>query len=560
MCAYKSLVWDYWLWQGAGGHLPKLIAANHAGLTFIDTAAVLANPLAYAQGRPGDAGIFYDWVTNQMQYAIPAPLPADQRYKLHWNEEFKAMFQMDMSKTMVCQNEISGRVCGNIKITPAETMRSIEVVCDPLLQTLEEMVDYRLTGFDYLDELCTKCDVYGPHTLRSTIRAAPQVLIIRVKIVRTAAGGTTKYLNGWTVPEKLNLTCHLENDELPLEYALSSSIAHGEDRPNHYDTEVDAIEVVVPVGGNEADPAPRDIELGPEGQDADMAEDEDEDFDPNDQYDDLFNVSERADSVMAEDEPQPVMPTASQDEDEELDEDDEAAPPRDYGLPHLVPKDFVAGGFAQRIPVRGEDDHFNGLIPVTNEEFLEELGPSMDMDMDDLPNYTDTEGEDDDEDEQEYELEELEHLNRSDGSASPPQDGSDASSDADGGVLDDFVVEVVNNNAQVELIADEDITEAPLQLDDDMYDTDEEPVVPNSHYIINVRGPGDNNKYHISKAHHNHLDPNALPLEILSSNPQRPWHMPCHNPKGYQVVTLTYTRKRLVGKWGKMERNIPAFI
>ncbi|KAH5336423.1 hypothetical protein HBI12_024920 [Parastagonospora nodorum] len=549
MCAYKSLAWDYWLWQGQGGQ--KIIAANHAGLTSIDTQAILAQPLVYAHSRPGDAGIFFEWVTDQMEYAIPAVVPADQRFKLHWNEEFKAMFQLDLSETRECQEGTrQGVICGKKIVTPAAPVRSIEVDLDPEIHTLDEMLDVYFN--DYMDEdrLCTRCNVNRRHTVKRTIRAVPQVLRIRVNIMDEAADGmTTKYLNGWTVPTNLNLQGNQEIDELPLEYALSSSIAHGEDRPGLYE-EVGGVTVRLPVGDDDLDDAPVDLEPSSEREDEPMAVDED--FDPNDPHEDLFDVPERVDSVMAEDEPHPVISSSS--EEEEHDEDDIAEPLRDCGIPHLVPRHVVAGGVAPRSPVRDEDDDFNGLILVTNEEFLEELGPSVDMEMDDLPEYTDTEGEDDDEDEHEYEFEAPEQLNRREGSASPPQDDSDDGSDS--GVIDDLIVDDANDVN--DYIDDEEVIDVPHRLHDDMYGSDEESVIPNSHYILNVRGPEEN--YHISMAHHNHLDPHALPLATLSDNPQRPWHMPCHNPRGYQVVTLTYTRKPLESKWKKMEQNIPAFI
>jgi hypothetical protein len=549
MCAYKSLAWDYWLWQGQGGQ--KIIAANHAGLTFIDTQAILAQPLVYAHSRPGDAGIFYEWVTDQMEYAIPAVLPADQRFKLHWNEEFKAMFQLDLSETRECQEEIrQGVICGKKIVTPAAPVRSIEVDLDPEIHTLDDMLDMYFNHYMDENRLCARCNVNRRHTVKRTIRAAPQVLRIRVNIADEAADGTTtKYLNGWTVPMNLNLQGNQEIDELPLEYMLSSSIAHGEDRPGLYE-EVGGVTVILPVGDDDLDDAPVDIEPSSDGEDEPMTVDED--FGPNDPHGDLFDVPERVDSVMAEDEPHPVFCSSS--EEEEHDEDDEAEPLRDYGIPQLVPRHVVAGGVTPRSPVRDQDDDFNGLIPVTNEEFLEELGPSMDMEMDVLPEYTDTEGEDDDEDEHEYEFGAPEQLNRREGSASPPQDHSDDGSD--NGIVDDSIVDDANdvNN----YIDDEEVIVVPHHLHDDMYGSDEQPVVPNSHYILNVCGPEEN--YHISMAHHNHLDTQALPLATLSDNPQRPWHMPCHDPRGYQVVTLTYTRKPLERKWKKMEQNIPAFI
>ncbi|KAJ4369787.1 hypothetical protein N0V83_005551 [Neocucurbitaria cava] len=76
-------------------------------------------------------------------------------------------------------------------------------------------------------------------------------------------------------------------------------------------------------------------------------------------------------------------------------------------------------------------------------------------------------------------------------------------------------------------------------------------------WIVNVRGPADDS--HISDDHFNNLQHG----ERLDSNPQMPGEAndpACWRQDGYQVYILTYTRNKQVGRFGRMERDIPAFI
>jgi hypothetical protein len=56
---------------------------------------------------------------------------------------------------------------------------------------------------------------------------------------------------------------------------------------------------------------------------------------------------------------------------------------------------------------------------------------------------------------------------------------------------------------------------------------------------------------HISGGYYDQLTPGEL-----TDNLQQPDDLVCSNPSGYQVVVLTYTRNRLTGRMGTLERMI----
>jgi hypothetical protein len=534
ICSMKSLAIDYWLWEGTSAQ--NILYANHVGLQDINAAALAAHPATFANGRPGDAGIFYDWLTDQMGYTFPpGPIPVHQTQAIHWNNELKAMFQLDIKDTRTCNN------CGaGATVAPIAQVRAVEVDFDPARNSLDEMLENDF--FQRQPALnCVACGGIRHHNTVRTIIAAPQVLRIRVNIVHTVAGGqTTKYLNGWGIPYELDLTANQANDRLPLTYTLSSAIAHREDGGKIYDQQPGGT-IVLPAVEDEAMSDHVGIAGPVNGRD----------FGP-----------ERADSVM--------------DEDEVQEEGLEPRRPRDMGTPFPITR-HVAGGNAARVSP-GMMQDFDGLIEVTTREFIEELGPSMDSmleDMPDAPNGEDDGGEDEDEDPRE--------LRRSDESWSLPShpdsddddffghqsptpspqgsnEGNSNGSEPDGNDGDDNSNGGNNGNDQgfpVEQ-SKEDSLNDDVENEPAMYNDDGEPIAPDNHYILNAHGPDD--AWHISMSHHSSLYDLDHHAEEVNSNPQRPWHRSCFEPQGYQVVTLTYLRNPLEKKWRKMEKDIPAFI
>ncbi|KAH7073538.1 hypothetical protein BKA63DRAFT_575801 [Paraphoma chrysanthemicola] len=225
MCQYKRLAATYWGAKSTGSR----IEATNASVARIHEIA------SAASRSKGDAAEFYQWVTAQMKHAN-APAQGTSAYdawavknwrEAWWNEEYRAIFQLDYDEEDTC------RECGMVVKSSASAM-TMNVVFDPA--TMHDL-DGILTQsfFAHVRQApCEVCAALTMHHRRRHITAAPQVLRICVDI-NTPSGHvadrflnqTTKQLHPWDVPDQLNLGPRQANASLPLEYTLSSAIAHG---------------------------------------------------------------------------------------------------------------------------------------------------------------------------------------------------------------------------------------------------------------------------------------------------------------------------------------------
>jgi hypothetical protein len=534
MCMYKELVEEYWI----NGPNADQLLPNNAQVR-IGNAAAMADPVAFGNGVQGEAGEFYAWVTDQMRHHVPAGgFPVADTHKWHWNQEQSALFQIDYSFSetcLTCQDRQQGHTGTSI----------IEVGFDPAQQDLMAILNEGV--FDRVDQtFCANCGGHTNHAMRKRITAAPQVLRIHVNIVGMVDGQVTKFLNGWSIPNQLNLGEQQDNPMLPLEYRLSSAIAHGGSAvgpasPIAEGTPfgVEAVDDLPSYNDEDSEPQPN-LDLAQLGNldfldynaiginlpPLDPSSDDTSSGSPNIWSDDT--------EVYASDFESPVLNSESAfgsldvevgdlefdfDVDQWLEDffneyndlhsdsnSDEA--PGDFGEPILYTRDHIGGGVGRRslTPIK-EDPRgrrhmgdFNGLIPVTEAEYNSALSP----DEDDMSKDSQMSEEGD-------EHEEPDALNRSDSTlSSPPSSDNGETLNAD----------VINRGPR------------------------------GGHYLLHARGPGGTS--HISDGHCN-----TITALSLRDNPQRPDHG-CHRVDGYQVVVLTYARMALWGKWRKMERDLIA--
>lgn len=225
MCQYKRLAATYWGAKSTGSR----IEATNASVARIHEIA------SAASRSKGDAAGFYQWVTAQMKYAN-APAQGTSAYdawavknwrEALWNEEYRAMFQLDYDEEDAC------RECGMVVKSSASAM-TMNVVFDPAtMHDLEGILTQSF--FAHVRQApCETCAALTMHDRRRQITAAPQVLRLCVNI-NTPSGHvadrflnqTTKQLHPWHIPDQLNLGPRQANASLPLEYTLSSAIAHG---------------------------------------------------------------------------------------------------------------------------------------------------------------------------------------------------------------------------------------------------------------------------------------------------------------------------------------------
>jgi hypothetical protein len=215
---------------------------------------------------------------------------------------------------------------------------------------------------------------------------------------------------------------------------------------------------------------------------------------------------------------------------------------------------------------------FHGLVEMTRGNFIEELG----LDLGDLPDALEeslSEDEADNEIMEESDEDDLFNALRRDysppkssddggssdsestysssdsGPSSPSSNGSDQFGDSLNDLIEllqEYFADIITGNARAvppQLTADDMVPGTGRLVSFQM-----DPGRNSSHYIANVRGKSPES--HVSGRHYVQLD-----AQELYDNPQQPKDA-CHLPAGYQVVILTYTREKLVGRFLKMERDL----
>jgi hypothetical protein len=198
------------------------IPHDNQDITKIWKRAMAARPAEFRPNVPlGDAGEFYEWVVNDLKWPEPAGgfAPREKRKK-RWNEERSALFETMFLGVVMCM------VCRTVRQRGPWSQSMIELDARTPFTTLEEML-HRKFFSTRRNGHCHTCGVVQRHEVVREITAAPQVSRIRVLITNTDGAQPTKNMTNWIVPESLSLRIRQINCELPLDYSLSSAIAHG---------------------------------------------------------------------------------------------------------------------------------------------------------------------------------------------------------------------------------------------------------------------------------------------------------------------------------------------
>ncbi|KAF2033467.1 hypothetical protein EK21DRAFT_86263 [Setomelanomma holmii] len=224
-CQYQQLARTYWGAAGANNPIddtdPNIarlhqLAVGMTGSTpaeFYDFATVF---MRYIGSLPGTGGLYDAWA-------------ARNSWEAHWNEEWRALFQLDYEEETLCMP------CGLITVTN-QSASMLNVAYDPAMLATGDL-DTILTQTFFMTAghaPCANCPGTTHHIFRRRITAAPQILRICVDInsppgpiPHAQLGQTTKQLDPWNVPDQLHLRFRQLNHSLPLTYTLSSAIAHG---------------------------------------------------------------------------------------------------------------------------------------------------------------------------------------------------------------------------------------------------------------------------------------------------------------------------------------------
>jgi hypothetical protein len=556
LCTFKQLADMYWGAENADTPIPH----NLTQLRNIEARAAAANASGFAVGQPGDAAEFYDWAIDALEEQVSA-VPAvtagtvDEWKKMLWNEELAALYQLDYQQSIRCEG------CAHETITTGAD-KAIEISCDGSAPIAEQLETY-FVGLQSI--YCRHCAAFDWHWVDRSIESAPQVLRAYVSLNnenRPLLGPSGKDMLARTVPETLDLTWAQMNSRLPLTYTLSSVIAHGASGSADpvVEEEEERVLLATHATGDEHDSpvavaVKRAIRTGPRIKRAGRA------VNGNRVLANRVEVPQGpVDSVLGSD-------------------------INDIGLDRRKKVEVTPGPNETAGP--REYRHasiWNGLARVTNEDYINELGPGMDM-----PEAFCSAEDDSDEPKALYRI----------GSFSTAVEETSARgffSEAvtsllrkvlprntsflnpfvfrdkpneyinprrmfgfEGETPDDelealgFVGEKRENDLDYlgfdgddgNSSSSDDWDLSPIESDEDLSDEDD------IYHIVNVRGP--DQKWHLAD---NHFTP--LADGQLQANPQQPTDV-CQRPGGYQVVVLTYTRDKLRGKSRSLERLIPAW-
>lgn len=250
-CALKEMAHDYWTTTtpalpqttfASGSVNNRYFPADHPGTTHLLRMARIANvpipnpnPAATARPRRGalkSAYHFYDWVTDRNQIAEPLSNDMDESMRLDHgsrNHELDALFQLAIEEKFICRGCAASPPPGWGRVPPNRRAGVNKVVSDqPFIElpsdgdvqeSLETALGRYLRSHERLAR-CPDCDRIQNCLVHRRIVAAPQIL-------RIAMHGTSD--DPFDIPNKLCLTYMQKNCSLPLNYTLSSVIAHAVD-------------------------------------------------------------------------------------------------------------------------------------------------------------------------------------------------------------------------------------------------------------------------------------------------------------------------------------------
>ena len=454
---------------------------------------------------------------------------------IHWNEELAALYQLDYSQRVRCE------ACRLVTTTMGAD-KAIEISVDG-----NEPITTRVDSYfvDQQSLYCRQCLAFDWHEVNRSIGSAPQVLRVYVSLNnedRPARGPPGKDLLARTVPETLDLSWAQANDRLPLSYTLSSAIAHGGFRSADYVVESEEEEEEE----EERAAVKRAIRTGPRIKRACRA------------VNGNLVLANRAEVPQG-----PVDSVLGSDI-------------NDIGLGQrkkveVTPRPNESAGPKQY----RHNGIWNGLARVINEDYIDELGPGMDM-----PDAFRSAEDDSHEPKALYRIasfstavEEtsargffprtvtnlLRKMLPRNASFFNPWVFRDRPNEyidprrmfGFEGETTDHEGEERQNDLDYMSFGGDDGNSPSGDSDDGSGDSSDSEVeyenIP--HHIVNVRGPDQN--WHVADDH-------FAPLAVgqLQANPHQPTDA-CQRPGDYQVVVLTYTRDKLTGKARRLERLIP---
>lgn len=188
-----------------------------------------------------------------------------------WNEEHRALYQLDNYVTLRCH------ACNQSRPSPRTSSWGIAEPINPTQHSIQDVLDHY-----FREDVTVNCSLCGaqnvPHTRVTEIEAAPQVLKVAVRIFDfDEQWHPTKKYQPLQIPEDLGLTQNQLNKELPLRYKLSSVIAHG-GQGGHRDHEDEIEEVDKPEEKEEEIKKPRGeaVEVDENDQESEVEEEDDE--------------------------------------------------------------------------------------------------------------------------------------------------------------------------------------------------------------------------------------------------------------------------------------------
>ena len=205
-CALQELTEDYW---GESNPENPVQAIG----TLLQIANMAAQNPNFGHGTTGDAQEFLTWLSNETQ-DITEPARILQQ---------EALFAIDYSDT-----DVECRTCHHSYTVPNTTHSEWAVEVGFMPELHWDFSQILFDGFHPgLSRTCPNCRVVRQHFTCRRIESAPQILRVCVTINGNGNNGTFKWLNPFNIEEHIDLTDLQCNNSLPLQYTLSSVIAHG---------------------------------------------------------------------------------------------------------------------------------------------------------------------------------------------------------------------------------------------------------------------------------------------------------------------------------------------
>lgn len=582
MCSYRALALEYWGAQNADMPIPS----STIELSRLAREARNFDPVAFPWNGAGDASEFYQFVTDEMFYLEPGNLSAAQleqwrmehEREVQWNEEYKALFQLDYQEEWTCQ------ACDNLEVIVKSTTQ-LDVAAPARPQDRWHFLDSWFQGFHWRH--CGVCAVRRTHRMQRRIVAAPQVLRVAISVVEKNGQDWSKLLEEWQVPEKMELQRRQMNMQLPLDYKLSTSIAHG-GLDNFPELDLEGwYQFRLTKRKEEGSIAPSD-ENFEDGSDVESSDDATQ-LD-SEEYPSTEGISPPNSPSFFDESPQrePISPPLYL-------KDSLLSSPSTLSLPSSPPRFPSSSPISFQsspplFPLEDEEEESSELPLIVPAYHVYTSSTSGASETDTTSLASETE-----EDTESLTSDQVQIYTEMAASSSTHRQTSQASS----------ANSIISSETYNSLIAtDPDPASAPAQDAPIQYDplssssspSPEPPRSPSpppsqtlfrlydgtydfppptsqrtilrptfspspplhhpffnhsledSHHIVNVQGPSQCS--HISDAHYE-----QIAREKLGENPQRPGDW-CARPRGYQVVHVTYVREKLKGGFAAVERDL----